>query len=166
MRNWNPPVTIPPETLPVFSVPMRNWTDAGVAYFTVSLAVFSVPMRNWNGDDDGQQPTTAFLVYLWGIETISHEISVKAGTKVLAYLWGIETHNQAVCIAKGSNEGEELKLNPKRRGFFNAKFLAYLWGIETDIFPQYHYHAQFLAYLWGIETGTQVRLPPRWPAGF
>jgi len=116
MRNWNrwqTAVSIR-ENPWVFSLPMRNWNNMGQSFRPDDAPVFSLPMRNWNPHVlDQTSRRTAFLAYLWGIETCSFGSSGSLTSSFLAYLWGIETTSATSSATSATS------------------FLAYLWGIET-----------------------------------
>ena len=104
-------------TFIVLILPMRNGNRllACQIDFTEEI-VLILPMRNGNILELlWFVPNTAFLSYLWGMETLYNvnEVKIKV-MKFLSYLWGMET------VEKG------------RIYFYKLPgFLSYLWGMET-----------------------------------
>ena len=144
----------------VFTLPMRNWNLCGRISRLSNMRVFTLPMRNWNLANPKRRrkmklsfyftyeelkrrgtvisclSVQMFLLYLWGIETISSGSYKRFYSAFLLYLWGIETRLNSSWTRKTAYSFyfnyEELKLYwVGIISAFTALFLLYLWGIET-----------------------------------
>ena len=99
----------------VLILPMRNG-NCNLSYWRKDdFAVLILPLRNGNPFSQRIFITpSAFLSYLWGMETLFIKHRIEFLPKFLSYLWGMETR-----IAL-----EEVLLA-------GLGFLSYLWGMET-----------------------------------